>query len=285
MSLTEEQKLRMEHNRLAALKRREEKQKERNQSNLLISNASNQSNNKINNQINNKSGYSINRGIQSLNVQQQNSTSRLNQTTTNNSNANYLGNKSNANNSNSTSMTNIMPYNQQQQNNFITPAKRPTTDQNNLNDKRMKTSDQVKSPYEQIMGKPKIILPIEFKLLNNREFFIDFKYNQQFINEIKKINVRFDFKKKIWVLKLENYKTDLEKLKLIKIERTEIKFGEGFPDHVLSTLADTLKYDEMKIRLEDNQFLNASSTNMLERLFPYQKEGVKFGVRREGIFK
>ena len=64
----------------------------------------------------------------------------------------------------------------------------------------------------------------------------------------------------------------------IKLDRLIVKLGEGFPKNVLDILHDSLRYDTIKVDLEAKVNLK----NVLKRLFPYQREGVIFGVKREG---
>jgi hypothetical protein len=116
-------------------------------------------------------------------------------------------------------------------------------------------------------------------LLNNREFYLDCKFNQKFQDEIKKMNFRFDYNKKVWIAKLENYKEIVEKLKSIKLDRYDIKYGKPIPDKVLTLLEGTLKYDECKVSLTPTL-----KQEFVDRLFPYQREGVKFGIKRDGMY-
>ena len=170
---------------------------------------------------------------------------------------------------------NSIPKNSQ--NSYITPAKRPAGPNDYQTDKRLKTGPQAKSPYEQVMSKAQTI-EIKFYLLNNKEFYLDFRFNQRLIDEIKKLHpVRFHVTKKVWIFKLEKYEELLIQLRGIRLDRLDIKLGEGFPSNVQDILKDSLRYDTIKVNLEMK-----ICPEMLKRLFPYQKEGVIFGVKREG---
>lgn len=346
MTLTEEQKQRIEQNRLAAIRRREELAKQRAQAaapqpppsvqpnrNLTVNNQRlNQptgnnpttnlptNSNGINRQFvnsassnSNQPKYTFNRIANAVANVGQNSrpNPQTNNQLTNRSNFNQPPNRQPSNNppasygSNSAATSFAVPsanqpnrpsvnqnssvyqnsnpnsnQNSNQTSNYITPAKRPAGSSDNLreSDKRLKTGPQTKSPYEQVMSKAQTI-EIKFYLLNNKEFYIDFPFNQRLINEIKALNqARFERTKKVWIFRLENYQETLDKLAAIKLDRLIIKLGEGFPKHVLEILEDSLRYDTIKVDLESKPTLK----NVLKRLFPYQKEGVIFGVKREG---
>lgn len=192
-----------------------------------------------------------------------------------NSNLNRAGSSSN--------MTQIMNHNkfqnqnQNQNNNFITPAKRPS--ENSSFEKRLKTDNpQVKSPYEQVMDKSIPNFKIEFKLLDNREFYLDFRYNSKLVEAIRKIkSPRYDPTNKKWIFRLQDYKEVLESVRKLRIERVKIELGEGFPDDLLKLLEDSLQYNKVKVLLEEKL-----TREFIGQLFPYQKEGVRFAIKREG---
>lgn len=319
--LTQEQRQKIEQNRLAALRRREELAKQRAQA---TSNPSSHSNpplttsNKTNTTNPSTNSTGIHRQPQpndpSSNQQPKYSFNRLNANAVSN-----VGQKSNPSNNQLANRPNYnqppisepanhrpasygsntvtsfpapstnqarQPHNQigsrpsnGQSNSYITPAKRPAGSDNQQADKRLRTGLQAtKSPYEQILSKAQSI-EIKFYLLNNKEFYIDFQFNQRLKDEVKRLNpVRFDTIRKVWIFKLENYQEVLDKLAAIKLDRLIVKLGEGFPKNVLDILHDSLRYDTIKVDLEAKVNLK----NVLKRLFPYQREGVIFGVKREG---
>lgn len=200
--------------------------------------------------------------------------------TTLNQNSNYYNrmnqqaSHSNFNKTNSTSKTQPAPW-QQSTSYFITPTKRPS-EQTDQGSKRQNV--EAKSPYEQVMDRSIPIMEISFKLINNREFYLDFRFSSKLIDAVKKFqSARYDAVNKRWVFKLEHYKEICDALKKLQIDRLKLKINPGFPDNVLTILQDTLKYDEMKVNLEEK-----ISHSVIEKLFPYQREGIKFGIRREG---
>ena len=328
--LTEEQKQRIEQNRLAAIRRKEELARQRAQSNGLPSNQPNRnttasnpnatvSNPKPTNNSTTSNGVhrppqpnpTNSNGIHAqpqLGATNSASTAQS-KYTFNRINANAVLNRPNSNppnpplnrqqpnhptasyGSNTAAASFAIPSanrpanqnqgnppNGNQNSNYITPAKRPAGPNDHQVDKRLKTGAQAKSPYEQIMGKVQTV-KIEFSLLSNREFYVDFKYNQKLVDEVRRLkSARFDGAQKKWAFKLEHYEEIMSALPKIKLDRLTVQLGEGFPKDVLDLLEDSLKYNQIKVNLEANRNVKV----ILNRLFPYQKEGVMFGVRREG---
>lgn len=353
MALTEEQRQRMEQNRLAALRKREELARQRAQSNGQPPNQPNRTTTAINSNAGNPTASNQNKTTSNPNTgnptaSNQNRPAVINQTnsstvsngvprptpqpnptnsngiraqpqlssTTSTTQPKYSFNRINANavqnrpnppyrqppnnptasyGNNTASSFAIPPANRPanqirsnppnnppnaslNSSSYITPAKRPAGPNDHQADKRLKTGVQAKSPYEQIMTKAQTV-KIEFSLLNNREFCADFKYHVKLVEEVRKLKgARFDGTQKKWAFKLEDYEEITKALGAIKLDRLTIQLGEGIPKNVRDILADSLKYNQVKVDLGVNKYL----PRVLERLFPYQKEGVMFGVRREG---
>lgn len=271
MVLTAEQIAILEQKKQAALKRRQQLMQERGQ--LPITNQV----------VNRTNGPSL-----SNTFAQQNSIPRTSQPTTNQSRPIlpvtpiYMNNRLNSSSSSTTSRSNNNPFNQLKtksiydKNYFVTPNKRPgeSLDQA-IAEKRPNV--QAKSPYD-VIKNHSITFEIEFKLISNREFYLDFKYSSKLIDAVKKFpSARYDAKNKRWVFKLENYKDICSELKKLKIDRLNLKIKSGIPENVLTILQSTLELDEIKVELTSR-----IPSDVLEKLFPYQREGIKFGVRREG---
>jgi len=193
-------------------------------------------------------------------------------------------NNINFNKNNSTSeMTQLKPFNKHpQQTVFTTPGKRPNEENILVEKKRQKSpydqrlNQSLSSPPTNVSKRPVKVI-VRFKLIDNEKFSLNFKYNAKLIQVVKTYeSASYDSLNRQWVYNLKFYQKIDQSLRKLYVNGLELKIETGIPHRVITLLADTHKYNEMNVNLEDK------IKSIVGKLFPYQREGVKFAVKREG---
>jgi SWI/SNF-related matrix-associated actin-dependent regulator 1 of chromatin subfamily A len=138
-----------------------------------------------------------------------------------------------------------------------------------------------KSPYsrpntsgQSNTGKKELIASIRLK--SNKRFELLIPFNAEVVTICRKIQSKeWDPDSKNWSFDIKDYKELMNELKCIP--SVEVKFGDAVPEPVLVTLTKARNKDKPNIDLKERL-----SSELVDELFPFQREGVFYGIEREG---
>ncbi|KPM08552.1 SWI/SNF subfamily A-like protein [Sarcoptes scabiei] len=104
-----------------------------------------------------------------------------------------------------------------------------------------------------------------------------FDYETKIINVLKNFSSKqWDPISKKWSLSIEDYTEIINRLKSIESKDIEIKYENLIPDLVIKAIADNAARSK-KIDLSEK-----FDSEFIKTLYPYQREGIIFGIQREG---
>ncbi|XP_069705432.1 SWI/SNF-related matrix-associated actin-dependent regulator of chromatin subfamily A-like protein 1 isoform X2 [Periplaneta americana] len=113
------------------------------------------------------------------------------------------------------------------------------------------------------------------RLLSRQRFCVVVPYHAQLIDIFKSINSKsYDPKEKTWNFALEDYDTLMKKLKDLQ---GAVSIG-AFPANILKIFRDA----PCKQQCFDNMDLSRIDQTLLDALMPFQREGICYGVSRNG---
>lgn len=138
-----------------------------------------------------------------------------------------------------------------------------------------------KSPYSRpnTSGKSNTVkkeLIASIRLKSNKRFELLIPFDPEVVTICRKIQSKeWDPNTKNWSFDIKDYKELMNELK--SIPSVEVKFGDAVPEPVLVTLTKVRNKDKQHVDLKERL-----STELVDELFPFQREGVLYGIEREG---
>lgn len=129
-------------------------------------------------------------------------------------------------------------------------------------------------------GKKK--LRITVKLMSASFLLIEFPYHLLMKDLVQQVPSKFFvFDKKAWKIKIEDYNILVQKLKEARNNPTWDVCPEldatSVPPNVISAILDAKQRSDLQVNLEDRL-----TKTLIDNLFPFQREGVKFAIKQEG---
>lgn len=119
-------------------------------------------------------------------------------------------------------------------------------------------------------------LTATISLVSNKRFKLMVNFNADVVPILRKIESKeFDIKTKFWSFDIKDYKKLMNEL--LDIPSVNIRITDSVPDSVLVILTKMRNTNNITIDLKERL-----SSELVDELFPFQKEGVLFGIRREG---
>ncbi|TKR77705.1 hypothetical protein L596_018627 [Steinernema carpocapsae] len=142
-----------------------------------------------------------------------------------------------------------------------------------INDHVRVNSNHRADPPDKVVSISVTICPI-----NTERFKVIFMpFHNDIVEALKKVSSRsYDHESRCWMFSMKDYQTAKKVLKELQSVRTTIS---DIPDYVLRAF-DNVKKNTAKI--EEEKLVEKVGKTLYNKLFPYQREGLKFGVEKSG---
>ena len=134
-----------------------------------------------------------------------------------------------------------------------------------------------------LIEKPKSSVPVrvavKFTLKSGDRFELSFPFNQTIVDVCRKIpGANFDAKTRNWHFELVQYRSLLASLTQLKqTHNIVLDLLQGIPEFVIQALIKEMKRPKLHIDLSA-----VLPKRLFEALYPFQKDGVKFAISRDG---
>ena len=138
----------------------------------------------------------------------------------------------------------------------------------NKKTKSERSSNTQKETKVQIKG--------SIRLLSNKRFEMDVGFNREVIDIFRRVESRdWNPTTKKWSFDINDYKNILNELK--NLCSAEIQFTDTIPERIMNTLVEARNRPKDAIDLSPKL-----GPKLMERLYSFQSEGIKFGIRSGG---
>nr|XP_027199849.1 SWI/SNF-related matrix-associated actin-dependent regulator of chromatin subfamily A-like protein 1 [Dermatophagoides pteronyssinus] len=148
-----------------------------------------------------------------------------------------------------------------------------------LNDRNKSTKTNGIASSTSLPSKPpKRTIKMSVKLLNKSRFHVEFTYEEEIIKKFKHYETRqYDPIKKTWSFSLTEFSRFMTDMKELNGKNIMIVFEKSLSESLIKILIENQNMRKLKIDLSEKL-----DDDFLSKLYPYQRDGIIFGVQRNG---
>ncbi|KAH9419386.1 SWI/SNF- matrix-associated actin-dependent regulator of chromatin sub A-like protein 1 [Dermatophagoides pteronyssinus] len=148
-----------------------------------------------------------------------------------------------------------------------------------LNDRNKSTKTNGIASSTSLPSKPpKRTIKMSVKLLNKSRFHVEFTYEEEIIKKFKHYETRqYDPIKKTWSFSLTEFSRFMTDMKELNGKNFIIVFEKSLSESLIKILIENQNMRKLKIDLSEKL-----DDDFLSKLYPYQRDGIIFGVQRNG---
>ncbi|OTF71458.1 SWI/SNF subfamily A-like protein [Euroglyphus maynei] len=119
---------------------------------------------------------------------------------------------------------------------------------------------------------------ISVKLLDKSRFLVELAYEEEIIKKFKRYETRqYDPVKKTWSFSLKEFSQFMTDMKELNRKNLTIVFEKSLSEALIKTLIENQNMRKIPIELTERL-----ESDFYDKLYPYQREGIKFGIQRDG---